>query len=76
MVFQVDPYLKLVEDIRLHAASSGEERGYGLEEDEVAALKSLSTIELDDQLLRETVMSHLMTKFGKLSEVIYQPLFP
>ncbi|GFY81384.1 ARM repeat superfamily protein [Actinidia rufa] len=64
----VDPYLKLVEDIRLHAASSGEERGYGSEEDEVAALKSLSTIELGDQLLRETVISHLMTKFGKLSE--------
>ena len=76
MVFQVDPYLKLVEDIRLHAASSGEKRGYGSEEDEVAALKSLSTIELGDQLLRETVISHLMTKFGKLSEVIYQPLFP
>ncbi|XP_057498264.1 protein SEMI-ROLLED LEAF 2-like isoform X1 [Actinidia eriantha] len=64
----VDPYLKLVEDIRLHAASSGEERGYGSEEDEVAALKSLSTIELGDQLLREIVISHLMTKFGKLSE--------
>ncbi|PSS35864.1 hypothetical protein CEY00_Acc00282 [Actinidia chinensis var. chinensis] len=64
----VDPYLKLVEDIRLHAASIGEERGYGSEEDEVAALKSLSTIELGDQLLRETVISHLMTKFGKLSE--------
>ncbi|KAF7133204.1 hypothetical protein RHSIM_Rhsim09G0028200 [Rhododendron simsii] len=64
----VDPYLMLVEDIRLQAVFSGEEKSYGSDEDEVAALKSLSAIELDDKELRETVLSHLMTKFGKLSE--------
>ncbi|KAI8537576.1 hypothetical protein RHMOL_Rhmol09G0034800 [Rhododendron molle] len=64
----VDPYLMLVEDIRLQAVLSGEEKSYGSDEDEVAALKSLSAIELGDKELRETVVSHLMTKFGKLSE--------
>ncbi|KAI8002825.1 hypothetical protein LOK49_LG08G02081 [Camellia lanceoleosa] len=64
----VDPYLKLMEDIRLHAVSFDEAKGYGSQEDEVAALKSLSTIELGDKQLRETVISHLMTKLAKLSE--------
>lgn len=66
----------LVEDIRLQAVLSGEEKSYGSDEDEVAALKSLSAIELGDKELRETVISHLMTKFGKLSEVIFQRLVP
>ncbi|KAL6990776.1 hypothetical protein U1Q18_008898 [Sarracenia purpurea var. burkii] len=35
----VDPYLKLVEDMQLHAVSCTEEKGYGT--DEVAALTSL-----------------------------------
>ncbi|CAL5347990.1 unnamed protein product [Camellia sinensis] len=64
----VDPYLNLMEDIRLHAVSFDEAKGYGSQEDEVAALKSLSTIELGDKQLRETVLSHLMTKLAKLSE--------
>ncbi|KAF5942102.1 hypothetical protein HYC85_019744 [Camellia sinensis] len=64
----VDPYLKLMEDIRLHAVSFDEAKGYESQEDEVAALKSLSTIELGDKQLRETVLSHLMTKLAKLSE--------
>lgn len=66
----------LVEDIRLQAVLSGEEKSYGSDEDEVDALKSLSAIELGDKELRETVISHLMTKFGKLSEVIFQRLVP
>ncbi|KAL7176894.1 hypothetical protein ACSBR2_030264 [Camellia fascicularis] len=64
----VDPYLKLMEDIRLRAVSFDEAKGYGSQEDEVAALMSLSTIELGDKQLRETVLSHLMTKLAKLSE--------
>ncbi|XP_068317761.1 protein SEMI-ROLLED LEAF 2 [Pyrus communis] len=69
----VDPGLQLVDGIWLQAVSieSDKERiSYGsLREDEVAALKSLSAVELDDQLLRETVISHFMIKFAKLSEV-------
>ena len=49
---------------------------YGSEEDEVAAVKSLSTLKLDDNRLKETVISYFMTKFAKLPEVIkISPLF-
>ncbi|KAF5942104.1 hypothetical protein HYC85_019746 [Camellia sinensis] len=66
----VDPYLKFMEDIRLHAVSFDEANGYGSQEDEVAALKSLSTIELGEKQLRETVLSHLMTELAELSQSI------
>lgn len=72
---QVDPYLKLVEDVRLQAVcvqSDMDSIIYGSKEDDAAASKSLSEIELDDLDLKETVISHFMTKFEKLSEVIYQ----
>ncbi|KAK9288616.1 hypothetical protein L1049_017076 [Liquidambar formosana] len=67
----VDPYLKLVEDIRLQVVCMQPDEDkmlYGSQEDEVSALKSLSEIESDDQQLKETVISHCMIKFGKLSE--------
>ncbi|XP_027119451.1 protein SEMI-ROLLED LEAF 2-like isoform X2 [Coffea arabica] len=67
----VDPYLKLVEDMRLQALSTtviNETKGYGSQDDEVAALKSLSKIESNDQHLKELVISHFMTKYGRLSE--------
>ncbi|XP_021752707.1 uncharacterized protein LOC110718207 isoform X1 [Chenopodium quinoa] len=67
----VDPYLELVDNIRLEAViqklvDGG--RTYGSEEDEFAALKSLSAVESDEQQLKETVLSHLMSKFKELSE--------
>ncbi|WVY99285.1 hypothetical protein V8G54_025355 [Vigna mungo] len=65
----VDPFLELVDDIRLLAVCK--ETGkitYGSEEDEAAAVKSLSAVELDDKQLKETVISYFMTKFSKLSE--------
>ncbi|KAH9783631.1 ARM repeat superfamily protein [Citrus sinensis] len=67
----VDPYLELVEDIRLHAVCADSckvKTAYGSQEDEDAAMKSLVAIELDDRHLKETVISHFMTKFEKLSE--------
>ncbi|RDX99298.1 Protein EFR3-like protein, partial [Mucuna pruriens] len=65
----VDPFLELVDDIRLQAVSIESEKiSYGSQEDEVAAKKSLSAVELDDIQLRETVISCFMTKFSKLSE--------
>ncbi|XVF65548.1 hypothetical protein PTKIN_Ptkin09bG0257800 [Pterospermum kingtungense] len=67
----VDPYLKLVEDVRLQAVcvqSGVHSVAYGSKEDDAAASKSLSEIELDDLHLKETVISHFMTKFEKLSE--------
>ncbi|XVF37721.1 hypothetical protein REPUB_Repub20aG0034000 [Reevesia pubescens] len=67
----VDPYLKLVEDVGLQAVCvkfDADSVVYGSREDDVAALESLLAIELDDLHLKETVISHFMTKFEKLSE--------
>ncbi|XP_042478285.1 protein SEMI-ROLLED LEAF 2-like [Macadamia integrifolia] len=67
----IDPYLELVEDTRLQAisiVSDSEKTMYGSQEDEVAALNFLSSIEADDGQLKETLISHLMKKFGNLSE--------
>lgn len=81
ILWQVDPYLELVDNISLHAVienPAGGRRIYGSEEDDFAALKSLSVVESDDQKLKETVIFHLMSKFEKLSEVNGQHmlLFP
>ncbi|EEF29339.1 protein SEMI-ROLLED LEAF 2 [Ricinus communis] len=62
-----DPYLESVGDIRLAESDRGK-MVYGSEEDDIAASKSLSAIELDDHQLKETVISQLMTKFTKLTE--------
>ena len=65
--------------MRLQALSTtviNETKGYGSQDDEVAALKSLSKIESNDQHLKELVISHFMTKYGRLSEVIYIILLP
>ncbi|XP_062107804.1 protein SEMI-ROLLED LEAF 2 isoform X2 [Humulus lupulus] len=67
----VDPHLQLVDDAWLQAAFTGcdnREILYGSQEDEVFALDSLSAIELDEERLKETVISLFMIKFTKLSE--------
>ncbi|XP_050372855.1 protein SEMI-ROLLED LEAF 2 isoform X2 [Argentina anserina] len=61
----------LVDDIRLQAVSidsNSDKLSSGSQEDEDAAFYSRSAVELDDQLLKETVISHFMTKFSILSE--------
>ncbi|XP_073526125.1 uncharacterized protein [Phyllobates terribilis] len=62
----VDPCLELVEDIRVQAVNL--QSSSGSEDSAAAALKSLSAMRLDDQKSRESVISHFMTKFDKLSE--------
>ncbi|KAF7805355.1 protein EFR3-like protein A-like isoform X1 [Senna tora] len=65
----VDPFLELVDDIQLQAVCiESEKRVYGSQEDEAAAVKSLSVVESDDKQLKETVISYFMTTFAKLSE--------
>ncbi|KAL5082620.1 hypothetical protein RYX36_011041 [Vicia faba] len=65
----VDPFLELVDDTLLRAVCiKSDEIIYGSDEDEVAAMKSLSTVQLDDRQLKETVISYFMTKFSKLPE--------
>ncbi|KAJ6991661.1 hypothetical protein NC653_019740 [Populus alba x Populus x berolinensis] len=68
---KADPYLELVEDIKLQAIYVESDEGkiaYGSEDDDVAALKSLSCVQVDDGHLKETLVSRFMTKFVKLSE--------
>ncbi|MED6206006.1 hypothetical protein PIB30_022896 [Stylosanthes scabra] len=65
----VDPFLKLVDDIRLQAVCIESEKTiYGSQEDEVAAINSLSAVKSNDEQLKEIVVSYFMTKFSKLSE--------
>ncbi|WJX69686.1 hypothetical protein P8452_53895 [Trifolium repens] len=65
----VDPFLELVDDTLLRAVRLKSDKIiYGSEEDEVAAMKSLSAVQLDDRQLKETVTSYFMTKFSKLPE--------
>ncbi|OIW03746.1 hypothetical protein TanjilG_30022 [Lupinus angustifolius] len=65
----VNPFLELVDDIWLQTVClESEKMIYGSQEDEVAAMKSLSAVELDEKKLKETVISFFMTKFSKLSE--------
>lgn len=63
----IDPYLELVDDIRLQAVIENT-KAYGSEKDDLAALRSLTAIESDEHQLKKTVISHLMSKFAKLSE--------
>ncbi|XP_057456269.1 protein SEMI-ROLLED LEAF 2 isoform X2 [Lotus japonicus] len=65
----VDPFLELVDDVRLQAVNIESDNViYGSQEDDFAAMKSLSALELDDRQLKETVLSCFLTKFSKLSE--------
>ncbi|KEH30318.1 protein SEMI-ROLLED LEAF 2 isoform X1 [Medicago truncatula] len=65
----VDPFLELVDDVRLQAVNIESEKIiYGSQEDDVAAIKSLSAVELDDKKLKETVLSYFLTKYSKLPE--------
>ncbi|XP_058730020.1 protein SEMI-ROLLED LEAF 2-like isoform X1 [Vicia villosa] len=65
----VDPFLELVDDVRLQAVHIESEKIiYGSQEDDVAAIESLSAVELDDKQLKETVISYFLTKYSKLPE--------
>ncbi|MED6160367.1 hypothetical protein PIB30_050822 [Stylosanthes scabra] len=65
----VDPFLELVDDVRLQAVYKESEKiVYGSQEDDIAAVKSLSALQLDDKQLKETVKSYFLTKYSKLPE--------
>lgn len=68
---QMDPYLALDEGMRLQVTCTkpGEDNSYGSQKDEAAALKSLSAIELNEQQLKDTLLTHLLSKLENLSEV-------
>ncbi|KAJ0769864.1 hypothetical protein HanLR1_Chr03g0117291 [Helianthus annuus] len=66
---QMDPYLALDEGMRLQACTKpGDDNSYGSQKDEAAALRSLSAIEFNDQQLKDTLLTHLLSKLENLSE--------
>ncbi|XP_024991124.1 uncharacterized protein LOC112525288 [Cynara cardunculus var. scolymus] len=64
----MDPYLALDEDMRLQVTKPGENNCYGSQKDEAAAVDALSAMELKDQQLKETLLTHLISKLENLSE--------
>ena len=54
-----------------YVASSVGKPIFGSEEDEIAALKFLAAIDVDDMQLKKTVIFHLVNKFEELPEVIF-----
>ncbi|KAI3503996.1 hypothetical protein L1887_32540 [Cichorium endivia] len=66
----MDPYLSLDEDMKLQVSFTkhGEDNCYGSQKDEDDAMKALSAIKLKDQLLKDTLLSHLVPKIENLSE--------
>lgn len=65
----VDPFLELLDNVRLRAVLDAVSKGtYGSEEDDFAALSSLAAIKSDEQQLKEIVIALLMSRFEKLSE--------
>ncbi|KAL2328854.1 hypothetical protein Fmac_022281 [Flemingia macrophylla] len=65
----VDPFLELVDDVRLQAVYIESEKIiYGSQADDISAMKSLSAVKVDDKKLKETIISCFLTKFLKLSE--------
>lgn len=67
----MDPHLALDEDMGLKVTCTkpGEDDCYGSQKDEAAAMKALSAIELKDQQLKDTLLTHLLSKHDNLSEV-------
>lgn len=63
----MDPHLTLDEDLRLQTTST-KPGVYGSQDDEVAAVNALSVIESKDQQLKDTLLTHLVSKFENLSE--------
>ncbi|XP_071732443.1 protein SEMI-ROLLED LEAF 2 [Rutidosis leptorrhynchoides] len=66
----IDPYLTLDEDtgLKVTCMKPGEDNCYGSQKDEADALKALSAIESKDHLLKDTLLTHLLSKHDSLSE--------
>nr|XP_043627511.1 protein SEMI-ROLLED LEAF 2 [Erigeron canadensis] len=66
----MDPNLALDEDMGLKVTciKPGVDNLYGSQKDEAAAMKALSAFELKDLPLKETLLTHLVSKLDKLSE--------
>ena len=73
-MFQVDPFLQLLDDCKLQAIksdSSKQLKVYGSKEDDCAALKFFSEIEVEEDQIHESLASMIVKSLGDLAEVIY-----
>lgn len=72
-VFQIDPFLCLVDDCKLQAVNPGSRQGkieYGSKEDDNCALGCLSEIEITKDQAREDMVSLIVKSLEDLAKVI------
>lgn len=72
-VYQVDPFLQLVDDCKLEAVDARpdqQSKVYGSKEDDEDALKSLSTIQQTQSKSKETFASMIVQSLAKSPDVI------
>ncbi|CAN6454750.1 unnamed protein product [Victoria cruziana] len=65
-----DPFLHLVDDRKLQGVNNSAKYNgpsYGSKEDDVSAMRSLSTIQISDVLAKETLASMIVNSLGNLS---------
>lgn len=71
-LYQVDPFLKLVDDCKLEAVHGGSDQlreAYGSQSDDENALKSLSMIEVTGNQSKESFATMIMKALEKSSDV-------
>lgn len=71
-IFQVDPFLHLVEDCKLQAADSSSGYGkviYGSKEDDSSAQKCLSQINITEEQSTESLVSLILKSLSNLPDV-------
>ncbi|CAN6454749.1 unnamed protein product [Victoria cruziana] len=67
---KADPFLHLVDDRKLQGVNNSAKYNgpsYGSKEDDVSAMRSLSTIQISDVLAKETLASMIVNSLGNLS---------
>ncbi|XP_026429408.1 uncharacterized protein LOC113325418 isoform X1 [Papaver somniferum] len=62
----VDPYLRLVDNCKLQATTTGSDYPYGSKEDDVAATNSLSTIKLTENQSQESMTCVIIKSLGNM----------
>lgn len=71
-LYQVDPFLRLVDDCKLEAVNAGLDhlmKVYGSKEDDEDALKSLSAIKISKSQCKESFATTIVQTLGKSSNV-------
>lgn len=73
--YQIDPFLRLVDDSKLQAVNSGPDQVrevYGSKEDNEDALRSLSAIEISESQSKESFATMIVQTLGNSPNVSFQ----